>query len=195
MIILGRLHTLLHCNIIIYRNTNVYVTGELTLYECKSASDPSKSLQVTIPIIQTFKWFCKQVRINRQISPLYDENNFIDNNQVQVRTWPCGHYHPCICALVAREGNDAVQIDMCEKRKNQHAVPEVIVLSERGLDGTTLSRDRSGKKFFVLFSFHILYQLLHVRHRYLRKAKKRNGNLTYIQVPLNRGFKVKISQI
>ncbi|XP_056012961.1 von Willebrand factor D and EGF domain-containing protein-like isoform X2 [Ostrea edulis] len=96
-------------------NTNVYVTGELTLYECKSASDPTKCLQV------------------------------------QVRTWPCGNYHPCICALVAREGNDAVQIDMCEKRKNQHAVPEVTVLSERGLDGTTINRDRSGKKFFINF--------------------------------------------
>ena len=66
-----------------------------------------------------------------------------------MKTWPCGHYHPCICALVAREGNDAVQIDMCEKRKNQHAVPEVTVLSERGLDGTTVDRDGSGKQFFV----------------------------------------------
>nr|XP_022327876.1 von Willebrand factor D and EGF domain-containing protein-like [Crassostrea virginica] len=93
-------------------NTNVYVTGELTLYECKSTSRPL---------------------------------------QVQVKTWPCGHYHPCICALVAREGNDAVQIDMCEKRKNQHAVPEVTVLSERGLDGTTVDRDGSGKQFFINF--------------------------------------------
>lgn len=67
-----------------------------------------------------------------------------------MKTWPCGHYHPCICALVAREGNDAVQIDMCEKRKNQHAVPELTILSERGLDGTTVERDRSGKKFFVM---------------------------------------------
>lgn len=92
--------------------TNVYVTGELTMYECKSSNKPL---------------------------------------QVQVKTWPCGHYHPCICALVAREGNDAVQIDMCEKRKNQHAVPELTILSERGLDGTTVERDRSGKKFFINF--------------------------------------------
>lgn len=83
------------------------------------------------------------------------------SKQVQVKTWPCGHYHPCICALVAREGNDAVQIDMCEKRKNQHAVPELTILSERGLDGTTVERDRSGKKFFVwtykLKSFQFIY--------------------------------------
>ncbi|XP_061188638.1 von Willebrand factor D and EGF domain-containing protein-like [Saccostrea echinata] len=94
------------------RNTNVYVTGEMTLYECKSASNPL---------------------------------------QVQVKTWPCGNYHPCICALVAREGNDAVQIDMCERRRNKHAVPEVTILSERGLNGTTLSRDQSGKSFFINF--------------------------------------------
>ena len=31
--------------------------------------------------------------------------------QVQIRTYPCGSYSPCACAIVAREGNDLVEID------------------------------------------------------------------------------------
>ncbi|OWF36676.1 von Willebrand factor D and EGF domain-containing protein-like [Mizuhopecten yessoensis] len=72
--------------------------------------------------------------------------------EIQIRTWSCGHYNPCICAIVAREGNDVVSIDMCEKRKNQLAAPDVKILSNGPLHSMTIDRDTSGKNFFLNFA-------------------------------------------
>lgn len=69
--------------------------------------------------------------------------------EVQVRTWACGHYKPCICAVIVKEGNDIVQLDMCERRRNQIAAPEIKSLSSHPLGETTIDTDRSGKSFYV----------------------------------------------
>lgn len=66
-----------------------------------------------------------------------------------MRTWACGKYHPCICAIVVREGNDVIQVDMCATRRNQIGAPELKILSQGPLEGTTINRDRSGRQFYV----------------------------------------------
>ncbi|XP_061164836.1 von Willebrand factor D and EGF domain-containing protein-like [Saccostrea echinata] len=71
--------------------------------------------------------------------------------EVQLRTWPCGSYHPCICAITAREGNDIVEVDMCEKRAGVVEAPSVSYPSGHPLEGTTVSRDKTGKKFYINF--------------------------------------------
>ena len=71
--------------------------------------------------------------------------------EVQIRNWACGKYHPCICAVVAKEDNDIVQVDMCERRKNQIAAPEVNSLGTRPLEETTVDMDSTGKTFYVSF--------------------------------------------
>lgn len=71
--------------------------------------------------------------------------------EVQIRTWPCGSYQPCACAVIAREGNDVIEIDMCEKRKDVVEAPTVSYLSGRPLEGTTVSRNETGKIFYVSF--------------------------------------------
>ncbi|XP_060067975.1 von Willebrand factor D and EGF domain-containing protein-like [Ylistrum balloti] len=72
--------------------------------------------------------------------------------EIHIRTWSCGKFHPCICAITARENNDVVSIDMCEKRKNQIAAPDVKVLSNGPLHSMTIDRDKSGKNFFLNFA-------------------------------------------
>ncbi|XP_056012796.1 von Willebrand factor D and EGF domain-containing protein-like isoform X1 [Ostrea edulis] len=71
--------------------------------------------------------------------------------EVQMRTWPCGSLHPCICAVIAREGNDIVEVDMCEKRAGVIEAPTVSYLSGHPLEGTTVSKDKSGKIFYINF--------------------------------------------
>lgn len=84
--------------------------------------------------------------------------------EVQVRTWACGHYKPCICAVIVKEGNDIVQIDMCERRRNQIAAPEIKSLSSHPLEETTIDTDRSGKSFYV--SAFIFLSIITPRHRH-----------------------------
>ncbi|XP_033764373.1 von Willebrand factor D and EGF domain-containing protein-like [Pecten maximus] len=72
--------------------------------------------------------------------------------EIHIRTWSCGKYHPCICAITAREGNDIVSIDMCEKRKNQLAAPDLKILSNGPLHSMTIDRDPSGKHFYLNFA-------------------------------------------
>lgn len=79
-------------------------------------------------------------------------NNYHNNCfKVQIRTWPCGSYHPCACAVIAREGNDVIEIDMCEKRKDVVEAPTVSYPSGHPLEGTTVSRNETGKIFYVRF--------------------------------------------
>ncbi|XP_061164841.1 von Willebrand factor D and EGF domain-containing protein-like [Saccostrea echinata] len=82
---------------------------------------------------------------------LYKSKNQKRPFEVQVRTWPCGSYNPCACAVVAREGNDVVEIDMCEKRAGVVEAPSVSYPSGHPLEGTTVSRDKSGKIFYINF--------------------------------------------
>lgn len=79
-------------------------------------------------------------------------NNYHNNCfKVQIRTWPCGSYNPCACAVIAREGNDVIEIDMCEKRKDVVEAPTVSYPSGHPLEGTTVSRNETGKIFYVRF--------------------------------------------
>jgi hypothetical protein len=71
--------------------------------------------------------------------------------EVQVRTWACGKWKPCICGVVVKEGNDIVKLDMCERRRNQLAEPEVKSLFSHPLEETTIDTDKSGKHFYVRF--------------------------------------------
>ncbi|XP_056012794.1 von Willebrand factor D and EGF domain-containing protein-like [Ostrea edulis] len=82
---------------------------------------------------------------------LYKSKNQKRPFEVQIRTWPCGSYNPCACAVVAREGNDIVEIDMCEKRAGVVEAPKVSYPSGHHLEGTTVSRDKSGKYFYINF--------------------------------------------
>lgn len=74
-----------------------------------------------------------------------------------MRTWPCGSLHPCICAVIAREGNDIVEVDMCEKRAGVIEAPTVSYLSGHPLEGTTVSKDKSGKIFYVSSKIFLTY--------------------------------------
>lgn len=79
--------------------------------------------------------------------------------QVQVRTWPCGSLHPCICAVIAREGNDVVEVDQCEKRAGVVEAPSVSFPTGHPLEGTTVSRDnKTGKIFSVCNNFDYLWK-------------------------------------
>ncbi|KAJ8300117.1 hypothetical protein KUTeg_021636 [Tegillarca granosa] len=78
--------------------------------------------------------------------------------EVQIRNWECGGpYHPCICAVVAREGNDVIQIDICAKRENEPVAPQFKVLSKSPLDGTSINRDPTGKNFYTNITTNITY--------------------------------------
>ncbi|XP_065927801.1 von Willebrand factor D and EGF domain-containing protein [Magallana gigas] len=72
--------------------------------------------------------------------------------EVQVRTGPCGGVQPCICAVIAREGNDVVEVDLCEKRPGVVEAPSVSFPTGHPLEGTTVSRDnKAGKIFYINF--------------------------------------------
>ena len=77
--------------------------------------------------------------------------------EVQVRTWACGAYHPCIGGIVVREGNDIVKLDMCERKRNVVANPEVVSLGSHALEETTVDMGKSGKHFFVCCYFSSLH--------------------------------------
>nr|XP_034300143.1 von Willebrand factor D and EGF domain-containing protein-like [Crassostrea gigas] len=83
---------------------------------------------------------------------LYKSQNQKRPFEVQVRTWPCGSLHPCICAVIAREGNDVVEVDQCEKRAGVVEAPSVSFPTGHPLEGTTVSRDnKTGKIFSINF--------------------------------------------
>nr|XP_034300140.1 von Willebrand factor D and EGF domain-containing protein isoform X3 [Crassostrea gigas] len=82
---------------------------------------------------------------------MYKSKNQKRPFEVQIRTWPCGSYHPCACAVIAREGNDVIEIDMCEKRKDVVEAPSVSYPSGHPLEGTTVSRNETGKIFYINF--------------------------------------------
>lgn len=82
---------------------------------------------------------------------MYKSKNQKRPFEVQIRTWPCGSYHPCACAVIAREGNDIIEIDMCEKRKDVVEAPTVSYPSGHPLEGTTVSRNETGKIFYINF--------------------------------------------
>ncbi|XP_033758203.1 von Willebrand factor D and EGF domain-containing protein-like [Pecten maximus] len=98
--------------------------------------------------------------------------------EVQIRTWGCGKYDPCICSVIAREGNDVVEVDMCARRLNQMAAPH---LSHWPLKGTTVDKDSTGKQFNINFpsGAHLVVEA----HSY-RPRNETDGFLTVkLQVP------------
>ncbi|OWF39498.1 von Willebrand factor D and EGF domain-containing protein [Mizuhopecten yessoensis] len=99
--------------------------------------------------------------------------------EVQIRTWGCGHFNPCICSVIAREGNDVVEVDMCAKRLNQIAAPH---LSHWPLAGTTVDKDSTGKRLDINFpsGAHLIVRAA----SYNPNRKETDGFLTLnLQVP------------
>ncbi|XP_069136361.1 von Willebrand factor D and EGF domain-containing protein-like [Argopecten irradians] len=66
----------------------------------------------------------------------------------EIRTWGCGSFRPCTCSVIAREGNDVVEVDMCASRRDQIAAPH---LSPLPLKGTTVDVDSTGTIFDINF--------------------------------------------
>ncbi|XP_021376204.1 von Willebrand factor D and EGF domain-containing protein-like isoform X1 [Mizuhopecten yessoensis] len=103
--------------------------------------------------------------------------------EVEITTWACGSYHPCICAVAAREGNDFIQVDMCARTKNQLVAPDVTYPSGPFTGGTTIDPDASGKAFNINFpsgaSLKVTAALYDRRHH-----TEKNGYLNvYLKVP------------
>ena len=80
--------------------------------------------------------------------------------EVHVRTWKCAAV-TCNCGVAAREGNDVIVVDMCKD-----GVPRARFASKRKpAQGTSLTRDKSGKSFLVGFSCVLLSLVQPIRIR------------------------------
>ena len=67
--------------------------------------------------------------------------------EVHVRTWKCAAV-TCNCGVAAREGDDVIVVDMC-----RDGVPRARFASKRKpAQGTSLTRDKTGKSFLVSLS-------------------------------------------
>nr|XP_022324268.1 von Willebrand factor D and EGF domain-containing protein-like isoform X2 [Crassostrea virginica] len=109
---------------------------------------------------------------------LYKSRNQKRPFEVQIRTWPCGSYHPCTCAVVAREGNDIVEVDVCEKKMGVVEAPSVSYPSGHPLEGTVVSRDKSGKIFYINFPSGARLQITSI----ISKGRHKNETLPLLNV-------------
>ncbi|KAL4219743.1 hypothetical protein ACF0H5_020157 [Mactra antiquata] len=87
-----------------------------------------------------------------QIGDYYMYKNTLKNgapSQVQIRTWSCGKV-TCICGVSAQEGNDHIEIDMCQGHYG-HSFPQVTPERPTYSHGATMTSDTSGKNYIIDF--------------------------------------------
>ncbi|XP_033764273.1 von Willebrand factor D and EGF domain-containing protein-like [Pecten maximus] len=102
--------------------------------------------------------------------------------QVEITTWACGkHWKPCICAVVAREGNDVIQINICSKTSTQLAAPEVTYPSGPLTGGTTVDPDPSGKTLNINFPSGASLKVS--AHMHVTGSDKTSYLNTYLKLP------------
>ena len=82
---------------------------------------------------------------------------------MQARTWQCGRA-VCNCAIVAREGNDIISIDICHGSYG-HTFPKMTILNKGSFSqGTVIQKDRAGNKWVVRI-FIVLFMSTKNGHR------------------------------
>ena len=68
--------------------------------------------------------------------------------QVQVRTWQCNRVS-CNCAVVAREGNDVIKLDMCHGTYG-HTFPKLTIPNKSTFSqGTVVQKNSHGTRWVV----------------------------------------------
>lgn len=68
-----------------------------------------------------------------------------------------------MCGIIAKEGNDILEVNGCTKRKNVYHLS----IKQYVVDGATIHTDTSGKKFYVSH-YTVLYAwiLVQLKRRY-----------------------------
>ncbi|XP_050419419.1 von Willebrand factor D and EGF domain-containing protein isoform X2 [Patella vulgata] len=87
---------------------------------------------------------------------LYEEGDyiFLRNKrrafEIHIRSWPCVG-RGCICAVVIREGNDVISVDVCDNTDGNTPAKLRVLSGQDVAQGTKIQRSRDGQTFMITF--------------------------------------------
>ncbi|XP_069136325.1 von Willebrand factor D and EGF domain-containing protein-like [Argopecten irradians] len=102
--------------------------------------------------------------------------------EVQIKTGTCGgHWKQCTCGIFAREGNDMIQIDVCQRAQAPLTAPNIIYPFGHFTEGTTIDPSPDHKTLHINFpSGAILTVSMHLHKDGKVKISFLN---TYLKLP------------